>query len=64
MAGIELASPGFATVRIAPHLGNLPGLSAVYPHPEGNIEVKYRKRGAGLDADITLPGKLSGAESR
>ena len=60
VAGIEPASPGFATVRIAPHLGKLPGLSAVYPHPDGNIDVKYQKHGAGLGADITLPGKLSG----
>ncbi|HET6208219.1 MAG TPA: hypothetical protein VFD98_15485, partial [Terracidiphilus sp.] len=41
VAGIEPASPGFKTVRIAPHLGNLPSLSAVYPHPDGMIEVKY-----------------------
>ncbi len=60
VAGIEPASPGFATVRIAPHLGTLPSLSAVYPHPEGMIEVKYERRGAGIDATITLPGKLEG----
>jgi hypothetical protein len=33
VAGIEPASPGFATVRIAPHLGALPSLKATYPHP-------------------------------
>jgi alpha-L-rhamnosidase len=60
VAGIEPASPGFKTVRIAPHLGNLPSLSAVYPHPDGMIEVKYQRRGAGIDATITLPGKLEG----
>ncbi len=60
VAGIEPASPGFATVRIAPHLGDLPSLSAVYPHPAGLIDVKYKKNGSGLDADIRLPGKLSG----
>jgi hypothetical protein len=61
VAGIEPASPGFATVRIAPHLGNLPSLTATYPHPEGTIKVEYRRRGAGLDATITLPGKLTGS---
>jgi hypothetical protein len=60
VAGIEPASPGFATVRIAPNLGKLPSLSASFPHPEGSIEVKYQRQGSGIDASITLPGKLSG----
>jgi hypothetical protein len=61
VAGIEPASPGFATVRIAPHLGSLPSLTATYPHPEGEIKVAYQRQGAGLDATITLPGKLTGS---
>jgi hypothetical protein len=60
VAGIEPASPGFATVRIAPHLGSLPALKATYPHPEGEINVAYQRQGAGVDATITLPGKLTG----
>jgi hypothetical protein len=60
VAGIEPASPGFATVRIAPHLGSLPSLTASYPHPAGMIQVHYTRHGAGLDADITLPGQLTG----
>jgi hypothetical protein len=60
VAGIEPASPGFATVRIAPHLGNLPGLTAAFPHPEGMIQVKYERKGTDLDATIVLPGRLSG----
>ncbi|HZL52888.1 MAG TPA: alpha-L-rhamnosidase C-terminal domain-containing protein [Terracidiphilus sp.] len=61
VAGIEPASPGFATVRIAPHMGALPSLTATYPHPEGTISVKYAREGKGLNATITLPGKLSGS---
>jgi hypothetical protein len=61
VAGIEPASPGFATVRIAPHLGNLPALKASFPHPEGMIEVEYRRQGTGLTANIRLPGKLAGS---
>lgn len=61
VAGIEPASPGFATVRIAPHMGALPSLTATYPHPEGTISVKYASEGKGLNATITLPGKLSGS---
>ncbi|MDE3187963.1 MAG: alpha-L-rhamnosidase [Acidobacteriota bacterium] len=60
VAGIEPAGPGFATVRIAPHLGSLHSLTASFPHPDGAIRVDYRRKGAGLDATITLPGKLAG----
>jgi alpha-L-rhamnosidase len=68
VAGIEPASPGFATVRIAPHLANLPGLSASFPHPQGEIKVEYRHPsntdpggGSTLDTVITLPGTLTGS---
>ena len=36
VAGIEPASPGFATVRIAPHLGALPSLHSQLPASPGN----------------------------
>lgn len=60
VAGIEPASPGFKTVRIAPHLGSLPSLTASYPHPDGIIHVEYHVQGKGLDAAITLPAGLHG----
>jgi hypothetical protein len=60
VAGIEPASPGFATVHIAPHLGSLPSLSATYPHPQGFINVEYHHQGSGINATITLPGNLTG----
>ena len=60
VAGIEPASPGFATVRVAPHLGTLPSLTATFPHPQGNIEVNYKSTPSGLDATITLPPNLTG----
>jgi alpha-L-rhamnosidase len=60
VAGIEPASPGFATVRIAPHLGGLPSLTAAFPHPQGNIEVKYERKGSDFHAEIVLPGTLTG----
>jgi alpha-L-rhamnosidase len=70
VAGIEPASPGFKTVRIAPHPGDLPALTASYPHPQGKIEVEYRnvgtlknpgvKAGTGFHARIVLPGNLTG----
>jgi hypothetical protein len=60
VAGIEPASPGFATVRIAPNLAYLPSLKATYPHPQGTITVEYERKDKGLSATITLPGKLTG----
>lgn len=61
VAGIEPASPGFKTVHIAPHLGALLWLKATYPHPQGTIAVEYVKKGAGLEAKVTLPGTLTGS---
>ena len=60
VAGIQPASPGFSTVRIAPHLGNLPSLTATYPHPQGDIKVDYHRTNAAFAATITLPGTLAG----
>ena len=71
VAGIEPASPGFATVRIAPHLGeHLDSMAATYPHPQGEIKVEYHstalhpdpgmRGGETFHADITLPGTLTG----
>jgi alpha-L-rhamnosidase len=60
VAGIEPASEGFASVRVAPHLGQLDHLSATFPHPQGDIKVQYQRRGSALDATVTLPGILTG----
>ena len=56
VAGIQPNSPGFQTVRIAPHLGNLTHLEATYPHPLGLIHVKYDA----ANATVELPPGLSG----
>jgi len=60
VAGIESGAPGFAKVAIEPHLGSLERLEATLPHPQGEITVRYQRRGMGLDADVTLPAQLSG----
>jgi alpha-L-rhamnosidase len=60
VAGIKPGSAAFASVRIAPHLGNLNSLTASYPHPSGTINVEYHREASGLDATITLPGTLTG----
>jgi hypothetical protein len=60
VAGVQPASPGFESVRIEPHLGTLPSLTAQYPHPKGLILLQYTRTSRGLEADITLPNGLSG----
>ena len=60
VAGIGPGSPGFATVRIAPHLGDLTSLEAALPHDKGLIRVKYAVSGGALHADIELPAGLTG----
>jgi alpha-L-rhamnosidase len=60
VCGVESASPGFATVRIEPHLGHLTRAEGVVPHPNGEIRVAYELEGAALKARITLPDGVSG----
>ena len=67
VAGVEPASPGFKTVRIAPHLGDLKELKASFPHPDGDIKVEYQVKadahaqgGTSFYATIELPGELTG----
>jgi hypothetical protein len=60
VAGIEPASPGFGSVRIAPHLGALNNLIANFPHPRGDIRVEYHRTLGKLDAIITLPAEVTG----
>lgn len=60
VAGIEPASPGFATVRIAPHLGHLQQAAAKMPHPRGEIAVELQREGNGLKAKVTLPEGVTG----
>ena len=61
ICGIVPASPGFATVRIEPALGELMQATGVMPHPEGDISVSLQRNGKdGIEAEINLPGTLSG----
>lgn len=61
VCGVEPASPGFKTVKIEPHPGDLNKLRGVVPHPDGNIVVELNIKAANLKGTITLPGRLSGS---
>jgi alpha-L-rhamnosidase len=58
--GVEPAAPGFKKILIAPHLGELQWAEGLVPHPNGEIEVKLRKEGRTLNAEITLPPNTTG----
>jgi alpha-L-rhamnosidase len=65
VAGVRPASPGFATVLVAPHLGSLKHVSATVPHPKGTIEVEYMVEPTSVGASsvkavVVLPSGVSG----
>ncbi len=61
VCGIEPASPGFKTVRIAPHLGPLQWVKGKMPHPRGMIEVQFQRVGQReIEGKVTLPPGLTG----
>ena len=60
VGGIHPGTPGFATVRIAPALGNLKQITIRYPHPLGEIVAHYTVTDKALHAEITLPPGLHG----
>lgn len=60
MLGVSSAAPGFARVRVEPHLGPLPDLEGSLPHPRGDISVALKRTGQGVEATITLPPDTPG----
>jgi alpha-L-rhamnosidase len=60
VAGIHPSSPGFASVRIAPHPGALEQFEATMPHQQGEIRVQYRRDGTKAKFVISLPQGLPG----
>jgi hypothetical protein len=61
VCGIEPAQPGFKSVLIEPHLGNLEWIEGAFPHPLGEISVKLKKtKSGGLTGELWLPQNLRG----
>ena len=58
VAGVVPASPGYASARIAPHLGALTMLDAKVETPAGTVSVSYRITGGKLLATIEKPASL------
>ena len=54
--GITPAAPGFARVRVRPHLGDLEWAEGHVPTPHGPVHVRAeRKPGGGVETQIDLP---------
>ncbi len=61
VCGIQPSAPAFSTVSIAPQLGALSFVSAVYPVKWGNIIMRLKKQNSnGIAGTITLPKGLRG----
>ncbi len=61
VVGIQPASEGFKTVRVAPILGEMQHASGTIPHPLGPISVQLRRLGTSeIEADIDLPDGMTG----
>lgn len=60
VCGVEPASPGFKTVRIAPHPGHLKKIKAQVPHPKGLIKIDLQMTAQGIKGIVALPEGLPG----
>jgi hypothetical protein len=61
VAGIRPDAPGFAKVRIEPHLSDLHEIRASMPHSGGAITTEYTRNANDWSATITLPDGLDGS---
>lgn len=57
--GVRPLAPGFAKVRVAPHLGDLEFAEGRFPTPHGPIEVAHRKKSDGtMESTIDAPAGI------
>lgn len=59
VAGIHPTAPGFKTVSIEPHLGDLKHVNASMPTPAGVISVDYTRTANSVVAEVTVPEPTS-----
>ncbi len=60
VCGIEPAEPGFKTVKVEPHMGELDHIKGKVPHPKGIIQIELKKTRKGIAGNVTLPENLYG----
>jgi hypothetical protein len=59
--GIDSDAPGFARVKIEPHLGTLKNISGEIPHPNGKVSVWYINKNNKWVIYVSLPSKTTGS---
>jgi hypothetical protein len=60
VCGVEPDSPGFKSVKIEPHMGDLKHIKGKVPHPAGDIIVDLQKTATGVTGKVVLPEGLNG----
>lgn len=58
--GIDSDAPGFARIKIEPHLGAIQNISGEMPHPDGSVSVQYKTISKTVQATIMLPAQVMG----
>ncbi len=58
--GIDSDAPGFAKVKIEPHLGDVKNISGSMPHPNGMVSTSYKNQGDKWTIAISLPANTTG----
>jgi|WetSurMetagenome_2_1015567.scaffolds.fasta_scaffold33770_1 alpha-L-rhamnosidase len=58
--GIDSDAPGFARVKIEPHLGAMQKVSGEIPHPAGNLTVNFFRDNGKWVFMAHLPGEVTG----
>lgn len=58
--GIDSDAPGFAVVRIEPHLGSLTDVSGAIPHPNGKVAVSYKLEKGKWRIAVDMPTQTTG----
>ena len=58
--GIDSDTPGFAKVKIEPHLGAVKNISGSIPHPNGMVSTSYKNEGGKWIIAISLPANTTG----
>ena len=53
--GIDSDAPGFAVIKIEPHLGTLTQVAGNIPHSNGTVSASYQKKGKKWNVEINIP---------
>jgi hypothetical protein len=58
--GIDSDAPGFAKIKLEPHLGALKKANGEIPHPNGKVSVAYQFENSKWNISVNLPANTPG----